>query len=63
MEHTKEYIKINKVLTRLEAGQYAVANIHWCTDRVDWAWRWRKITKDEMEELASRCIALLDRGG
>lgn len=55
-----EYIKIDKALTRLEQGKYATYSVDWCIGRIDWAWKWRKITKEQMEELAERACALLD---
>lgn len=55
-----EYIKIDKALTRLEQGKYATHSVDWCIDRIDWAWKWRKITKKQMEELAERAYALLN---
>lgn len=60
MGHTKEYDKIDKALTRLERGGCAPFNIDWCADRIDWAWKWRRITQKEMEELADRVCILLD---
>ena len=61
MEHTKEYDRIDKALTRLERGGYAPLNIDWCINRIDWAWKWHKITQEQMETLAERCCALLDK--
>ena len=54
------YAEIDKHLTRLEQGKYAMHDIDWCIKRVDWAWKWRKITKEQMDELAGRCCVLLD---
>ena len=54
------YAEINTHLTRLEQGKYAMHTIDWCIGRIDWAWKWRKITKEQMDELAGRCCALLD---
>lgn len=54
------YTDIDKALTRLEQDKYAIHSIEWCISHIDWAWKWRKITKEQMEELAERCCALLD---
>lgn len=54
------YADIDKALTRLEQGKYAIHSIDWCISRIDWAWKWRKITKEQMEELSDRCCTLLD---
>lgn len=54
------YTDIDKALTRLEQDKYAIHSVDWCINRIDWAWKWRKITKEQMEELAGRCCALLD---
>lgn len=55
-----EYIKIDSALTRLEQGKYAIHSVDWYIGHIDWAWKWRKITKEQMEELAERACALLD---
>lgn len=54
------YEKIKTILNRLEQGKYTPYNVSWCIARIDWAWKWRKITKEQMDELAGRCCALLD---
>lgn len=30
------------------------------TDRISWCWKWRKITKEQMEELADRAIKIFE---
>lgn len=56
-----EYRKIHKHLTRIAQGKYCEVTLDWCADRVDWAWKWRKISQEEMEELASWISRLYDR--
>lgn len=34
-------------------------SISWCCDSIDWLWKWRKITKEEMESLCDRMIAIM----
>lgn len=55
------YSEINKVVTEYENHKsYHTRNIGWAADRVAWAWKWKKITKGQMEELADRITAILD---
>ena len=39
---------------------YHTKNMDWVANRIAWAWKWRKITKEEMEELADRATAIFD---
>ena len=36
-------------------------SISWICDRIDWCWKFRHITKEQMEELADRCCNVLER--
>lgn len=57
----KDYYKeIDTCLTRLEQNKYTIHTIDWCVSRIDWAWKWRKITRHQMEELSDRCCAILE---
>lgn len=60
MNKQKDYYKeIDKVLKRYEEHKpYFDKNIDWAANRIDWCWRWRKITKEQMEELADRVIKI-----
>lgn len=58
---SKEYIKIDTALRRLETYKYPIHTIEWCADRIDWAWRWRKITHEEMQELCDRVCNFLEQ--
>lgn len=59
MLHTAEYIKIDK---RLREANHATTSynmesiLSWCAARVDWAWKWKKITATEKDELCDRII-------
>lgn len=54
------YEEINEVLTRYENHKpYIVKNIDWACNRIDWCWKWRKITLTQMEELTDRATAIL----
>lgn len=37
------------------------ASMDWITDRIDWCWKFRHITKEQMEELADRACKVLNR--
>ena len=54
------YEEINKVLTEYEENKpYHTRDIDWACDRIAWCFHWRKITLDQMEELADRATAIL----
>jgi hypothetical protein len=57
----KYYNEINNVVTEYENyTPYHTRNIDWAANRVCWAWKWRKITKEQTEELADRITAIYD---
>ena len=61
MKNKNYYEEINKVLKSYEDGKpYYTKNMDWAANRIAWAWKWRKITKEEMEELADRATAIFD---
>ena len=61
MKNKNYYEEINKVLKSYEDGKpYHTKNMEWAANRIDWAWKWRKITREEMEELTDRAIAIFD---
>ena len=39
---------------------YHERDIDWICHRIDWCWKWKKITKSQMEELATRTTKILD---
>lgn len=58
-EVNKRYTLVLKILDRLERGMYTGSlDIHWCGDSIAWLWKWKKITKEEMESLCDRVITL-----
>jgi len=61
MQKIKNYYEeINKELKSYENYEpYHVKSIEWICNRIDWAWKWRKITKEQMEELAGRVVEVL----
>lgn len=59
-----EYDRINRELSMHERGRGShTVGISWITDRIDWAWKFRKITSDQKDELCDRVIAHLEDYG
>lgn len=57
------YAEIDEVLKRYEEYKpYFDKNIDWACNRIDWCWKWKKITKEQMEELADRAALILEEG-
>ena len=55
------YAEIDNALKVYEDGKpYIDKNIDWICDRIDWTWKWKKITESQMEELAERATNILD---
>ncbi len=56
------YKEIDNALQCYEDNKpYHTKSIEWITDRIDWCWKFRHITKEQMEELADRACKILDR--
>jgi len=56
------YSEIDKALKSYdEFKPWHEKDIDWITDRIDWCWKFRHITKEQMEELADRVCRILDR--
>lgn len=62
MEHTSEYMRIDKILKDVEKGRLPFDYLDWCARRIDWAWKWRRISREEMEALSSRVCKKYDGG-
>ena len=57
----KFYSEIDKALHSYENYKpYHQHKIEWISDRISWCWKWRKITKEQMEELCDRMIKVLE---
>ena len=57
----KYYDEINKALLSYEEGKsWHDKPMDWIVNRIDWAWKWRKITKEQMEEFADRAIKIFE---
>lgn len=52
------YNEIDNVLTEYENYKiWHTKNIEWAANRIDWCWKWKKITKEQMEELEENVTA------
>lgn len=60
MAKVRDYYKeIDDVLTEYENYKpWHTRNIDWACDRIEWCWKWKKITREQMEELTDRAIAI-----
>lgn len=57
----KFYDEIDKALQSYENYRpYHTRKIEWISNRICWCWKWRKITKEQMEELCDRVIVVLE---
>ena len=57
----KFYDEINKALSSYETYKpYHIKSIDWICNRIDWCWKWRKITKEQKDELCDRVIYILE---
>lgn len=55
------YNEIDTVLTEYENYKiWHTKSIEWAANRIDWCWKWKKITKEQMEELADRATAIFN---
>ena len=54
--------EIDKAIQSYEEYKpYHTHTIDWITDRIDWCWQFRKISKEQMEEFAGRIIEVMER--
>lgn len=59
----KYYNEIDKALKSYEENKpFHPHNMEWVSNRIVWCWKWRKITKAQMEELADRATAIFEGG-
>ena len=57
------YEQINRILISYEEYKsFHDKTMDWVASRIDWCWKWRKITKEQMEELADRATKIFERG-
>ena len=55
------YEKIDKVLKQHENYKYAERSIDSLCDYIAWAWKWKKITEAQKDEVCDRACAILER--
>lgn len=63
MAKKSTYERLLETLDRLENYKYVgdtMNKLSWCSDTITWLWKWRKITKEEMESLCNRVIVLFE---
>lgn len=55
------YAEIDAALLSYETCKpYHIRSIDWICNRIDWCWKFRHITKDQMIELADRICDVMD---
>lgn len=54
------YEKIDRFLKQHENHKYHEKSLDDIADYINWAWKWHKITREEMENLADRVCAFYD---
>ena len=62
MINNKYYEEINKAIKQYEKHKPYYKTIDWICNRIDWCWKWRKITKEEMEDFVDRICAVMGSG-
>ena len=61
MKGAEYYKQIDNVLKEYEEGKhYHTRDIDWACNRIAWCTQWRKITREQTDELANRATAILD---
>ena len=57
------YGEIDRALKRYEECKpWKDHDVDWICHRIDWCWKFRKISEKEMVELADRIVAVMDSG-
>lgn len=58
----KEYYKeIDQALKSFEDFKpYHTKSIDWICNRIDWCWKFRHITENQMHELADRAVTVMN---
>lgn len=54
------YEKINRWLKQHESYKYTERSLDSIADYIDWAWKWRKISREQMEETTDRICNLFE---
>ena len=54
---------INDYFDRVESGKYVSLPINYITDKIDWLWKFRHITYEQMSQLTSRATYIIENYG
>lgn len=54
---TKE--RVQRELNRMSEGKYSGFTIGQLCDQIDWLWKWRKISHEEMEMMCLQAINII----
>lgn len=55
------YEQINNAIKSYEdCKPYHKYSIEWITDRIDWCWKFRKISSEQLTELSNRIINIMN---
>lgn len=58
MNYSKQ---IDDAIRRYEEGKsFKIHNTEWICNRIEWCWKWKKITEQEMNDFCERIIKILD---
>ena len=53
------YEEINRALKEHEEYKpYHTKSLDWIADRIDWCWKWRKISDEQLNNLTNRIIKI-----
>lgn len=57
----KYYKEIDNALSRYEQYKpWKTKSMDWICNRIDWYWKWKKITHEQMTELTNRVCNFLE---
>lgn len=57
----KYYEQINKAIQDYEQGKsWHNKSIEWICSRIDWCWKWKKITEEQKNELVDRICKVME---
>ena len=57
----KYYEQINKAIQDYEQGKsWHDKSIEWICNRIDWCWKWKKITEEQKNELVDRICKVME---
>ena len=54
--------QIEKAISEYENYPYRTHSMDWIINRIDWCWKWRKISTQKKDEFCNRVITILENG-